>query len=419
MSRRTPFGVVAAAVHADAPLALLLLAMVVLGVVLRGYHLADPPSLKWDEHHYVESARSQLRHQYGFTGHPPLGTLIIAASMGALGDRPLAWRLPAFLFGLLNIALGAALAARIFGSLRAAAIAAAFVAVDGFFIAYSRAALLDGMIVAFSLAALLCVLNGRTVWHVIAAGLCAGCAVSVKLNGLVFVALGGAACLASPRLRRSTPLFLLSAGLVFYAQYALEQVMVGRSGSLMAIIRENRAMIGLHLSVMPRNPAASYWYTWFVPLRPIFLRRDALPDGSLRVLLTLGNPLLWWGSTVAVVVAAVMIVRAGPRRLWEQVTAARLEGTGFLCWIVAAWAGPVVFWIPSLRDAYLYHYLPSYTFALLLLAGLLERLYQRWPLWVLLAIVAVAEVSVIYVPLWAELPISEAALQGRLLPTWR
>ena len=178
-------------------------------------------------------------------------------------------------------------------------------------------------------------------------------------------------------------------------------------------------MMGHHLSNMPRNPWASYWYSWFVPLRPIFLRRDVLSDGSLRALLTLGNPLLWWGSTVAVVIAALMIVRAGPRRLWDQATAARAAGAGLLLWIVAAWAGPIAFWIPSLRDAYVYHYFPSYAFALPLLAGLLERFYQRRPLWGLLAILAVGEASVIYAPLWAELPISEAALRARLLPIWR
>ena len=91
---------------------------------------------------------------------------------------------------------------------------------------------------------------------------------------------------------------------------------------------------------------------------------------------TLGNPLLWWASTIAAIAACVIIVRVGPRQLWREVSGEGVHGetpasgeTGALFWLSAAWAAPWVFWIPSLRDAYVYHYLPSYAFALALLAG--------------------------------------------------
>ena len=94
---------------------------------------------------------------------------------------------------------------------RAAWIAAAFVAADGFFIAYSRSALLDGMIVGFGVAAVTIILRSRTFWHVLAAGVPAGCAVSCKLNGLAFVGTATAVCL--PRHESSNAPFPFFSGL--------------------------------------------------------------------------------------------------------------------------------------------------------------------------------------------------------------
>jgi dolichyl-phosphate-mannose--protein O-mannosyl transferase len=183
---------------------------------------------------------------------------------------------------------------------------------------------------------------------------------------------------------------------------------------------------------------SSKWYTWFLPTRPIFLRRDVDIDGSIRALVTLGNPLLWWGSSVAVLVAAAVVVRTGPRRLWQQI-ADRLStpkpppadasagvpspldqrAGAFFC-VLVAWAGPIVFWIPSLRDSYIYHFMPSYAFGLVLLAGMADRLYQRFRVQTLAAVLMVAVVTFFYAPIWSELPLTESALHARVIfPGWR
>ena len=55
-----------------------------------------------------------------------------------------------------------------------------------------------------------------------------------------------------------------------------------------------------------------------------------------------------------------------------------------LCWILLTWGASLAFWVPSLREAYIYHFLPMYTFALVLLAGLLDHWYGKRPLGVLI-----------------------------------
>jgi dolichyl-phosphate-mannose-protein mannosyltransferase len=219
-------------------------------------------------------------------------------------------------------------------------------------------------------------------------------------------------------------------------------------------------MLKSHLGYTVVHPMSSHWYTWFLPKRPIFLRRDVDADGTIYALITLGNPLLWWSSTAAVVAAAHAVTAAGPRIVWQQIQdglrpytfgipwfgsagdrpnatagsedaaqseAQRPQGApiplperaGLLFWVLAAWAAPVLFWIPSLRDSYIYHYMPSYAFALVLLAGFLERFYRRNRLLALAALLVVFEVTIFYAPLWGELPISQGALNARLFRFWR
>jgi dolichyl-phosphate-mannose-protein mannosyltransferase len=427
----------------DAPLALVLAVMLLLGIYLRVRHFEGPQSLRWDEHHYVDTARGYLSFQYSDNDHPPLGKLIIAAVMHLVGDTPVGWRLASLVCGLCNVGLVGWITWTAFKSRRAAWLAAAFVAVDGFFIVYSRAGLLDGMIVAFGAAGVGTILVARRWWHVALAGFFVGCAASFKLNGVPFVAAAAFLCVVSRRLRGYTPLLLLLAAAVFYAQSALPLAFSGRPWGVLAVIAENRKLVHQHLAYTVVHPFSSHWFTWFLPLRPFFLRRDVDPvTGDIEALITLGNPLLWWASTLAVVAAAVALARAGWPRVWAQLrgdapspaslsSAARSpsgvadplavqDRAGVLFAVLLAWAGPLAFWVPSLRDAYLYHYLPSYTFALVFLAGFLDRIYAHRPRATFVAIVVIAEVSIFYAPVWAEMPLSLSALHARLFfPFWR
>lgn len=417
------------ALQKDGPLIALAACMLLFGVALRLYDFDQPSTLKWDEHHYVETARSYLHHKYAYNDHPPLSKLIIAGFMRVLGDGPVAWRLPSLLFGLLNIGLSAALAHYVFRTKRAALLAAAFVAIDGFFIAYSRTALLDGMIVAFSMASMLCVLRGKHTLHAILAGAFAGCALSFKLNGAVFVLASALACALSPRLRRDTPLLLVTAALVFYAQFAFALYNVGREWDLESVIKENRAMVENHLGYTVVHPYSSKWYTWFLPSKPIYLRRETDINGAITALLTLGNPLLWWAGILAVVSAVsrlsdVPALQKAPLGAWVKnafrwLTNPSQSESARLFWLLVCYVGPILFWVPALRDAYIYHYLPAYAFALPILAGFFARYYHGHRMLALLGLVAVLEVSVLYAPLWAELPLSQAAFEARLPQIWR
>ena len=302
----------------NAPLYLMLVVLLLLGLYLRLHDMPGGTSLRWDEHHYVRVAAATSARRYDTTLHPPLGPLFIAAAIELCGDRPLGWRLASMLFGFLNVVLIAWVTRIVFKSWRAAPIAAAFVAADGFFVAYSRVALIDGMVVAFGMAGIATMLTARNGWRVLLAGLLRRLGVDQAERDPL--PRGRAGDLSDP-----APAALVCAALgdrrgagVLRADGVPpdpdRRLRHPRGGDRRAPEAAARPPLA-----HGRQSVSSRWYTWFLPWRPIFLRRDLdAISGSLNTLITLGNPLLWWGSTVAVLIVALFLVRVGRRRLWRQ-----------------------------------------------------------------------------------------------------
>ncbi len=114
------------------------------------------------------------------TEHPPLGKVLIAASMRIFGDNPYGWRIPSLLAGLAAILL-------IYGIVRAAGgdpwfgvLAAGLFTFDNLAMTHSRVGALDMPLVAFMLLGAWCALRG---WPVLAASGFALASV-VKIDGI-------------------------------------------------------------------------------------------------------------------------------------------------------------------------------------------------------------------------------------------
>jgi dolichyl-phosphate-mannose--protein O-mannosyl transferase len=171
------------------------------------------------------------------------------------------------------------------------------------------------------------------------------------------------------------------------------------------------------------NPWASHWTTWFVPLRPMPLVFMKVEKHVVRVMTSLPNLAILWTSSVLGVVSFCRIATLGPRRFL-----ARLDGSGFFAgedlkavgWLTLLWILPLVPWMVTYRDSYFNHYLPSYVFAVILLAGGASRLVRARPVlgWVFIAIVLA--VFVAYAPVWGELPIRRRTWRALMfLGSWR
>ena len=130
---------------------IILLVILLISMGLRVYGLSFPPKVYFDETHYVPAARDYLtpgRIDRNYI-HPPLAKVIMAVFIKFFGDKPVVWRVPSVILGLVMIIFMYLLGLRMFKNRFGAAMAASLLAVEFLHITQSRIATLDIYIACF------------------------------------------------------------------------------------------------------------------------------------------------------------------------------------------------------------------------------------------------------------------------------
>lgn len=389
----------------------LLLALIAGGAAARLFDFGYPNELTWDEPHFVENARNILEGRSDWNDHPPLGKLLIAAGILALGDQGAGWRLAPLVLGLALIVVAYALGTAAFRSKTAGLYAGAFIAASGFVLAFSKTALLDGMLATTMGAAALALWRARS-WRGITLGaVLIGLATSIKFTGIVLVVPLALMTLARSE-SRSKALGVLALGVtalaaVYAAQFSLGLALAGDEYGPVDVAKKTVELFRHHIGLDDwEHSATSRWYTWFIPLKVV--RLHYAQDGNIvRALTTKGNPLLWWGVNLAVLWSMVDLVR----RKWRE----RLEGTAPSArpasgrnYLLLMWFLPLCPWIFTNRDSYIYHYLPSYVFGLVLFGGLTSTLSN--PKARLGIVASITLVFAYCVRVWSKIPLDADSL---------
>jgi dolichyl-phosphate-mannose--protein O-mannosyl transferase len=163
------------------------------------------------------------------------------------------------------------------------------------------------------------------------------------------------------------------------------------------------------------NEQASPWWSWPLMTRPILLFHQAYPAGKVSTVLAVGNPLVWWAGTCAVI--------AGICELWWR---RAVRGTPIadhpLMPILLGYVCLFLPWLPGTRIPYIYNYLPIYPFAILALVYWLDRLwrYRTWGPWVVVGFAACVVAAALYfLPIVTAQPISHESLRQHIwLESW-
>jgi dolichyl-phosphate-mannose-protein mannosyltransferase len=400
-------------------IAALCVGLLCLGVIWRFVDLDYPPTFSFDEHHFVSNARNYIAHRADWNDHPPLGKLVLVPAMLWLGDRGLGWRLSSAMFGLAIIALAGLCAARIFDDRRVGLMAAAFIAIDGFFLSYARTALIDNPLTAFIYAALALMLWARSLRWFAAGAVCVGLAVASKWTGVCVL------LLAPILLRRRGKSFWHTtwmfgvAALVYLAIGAAALHLTRQPISMAAMLRSNWALLQHHAGfTVWDNGASSKWYTWPFLTHPIVMHREQVRPGVVRATSTIGNILLWFGTTGAILLALAGLTRSLVRRLRARLAIPAVHRRDALA--LAGMAALMLPFILTHRQSYIFHYLGAYGLGLGLLASRLVRVEKRASFAVLGFLVCAAGVSMLYLPLWTGAAQSTHAFLLRLpFPSWR
>ena len=302
-----------------------MLAVLVVGLILRVFALTHNPTYVYDENYYAPAGCTLVGvcphpGMGPFAGeamlakspdpnvsHPVLGKLLIGTGIVVLGDRALGWRVMPVFAGLLSLWAFHRLARRMLDSEEDALIATALLAVDGMHVSVSRMAILDMFLFLFTTAAMLATSHvlatgGRDRKWIVAVGACLGLAMLVKtiacLTALAFVAI----VFLLPGVERKARL-----GTVSVAAGVASLVFLSWAGFFLAKGCPLDQWLyvlgkGIRTGALPRNPSvlrshrySSQPYAWLFDARGMWFRPPA-PDGtssSLSSLLGLGNPVTW------------------------------------------------------------------------------------------------------------------------------
>lgn len=389
------------------------LAVTLLAAITRLWNLGRPGRLMFDETYYVKDsyalwhngyesrwldgadeaiAQGSFEHLTGegsYIVHPPLGKWLIATGMELAGPANSAsWRLATAIAGILTVALLARLTFRLTRSAMLTFLAGFLLALDGVGITESRIALLDVFLGLFSLLAVYCLIRDRTDFRdrlatilagtapgtlaprilvrpwLLAAGLAAGAACSVKWSGAYMLAVMGLTVVvwdltalrrvqarrwALDGLLRRGSLDFLHLVPVAFAVYvtswwswfthvggykhgwAADQRIAGTPqrawlpDSLNDLLEYHLSMYRFHVGLDSEHPYMSHPAGWLVQWRPTSFYWRGTDDmagqcsGSsdcVQAITSIGNLGLWWPAVVALVVAIILAIRTRDWRWW-------------------------------------------------------------------------------------------------------
>jgi dolichyl-phosphate-mannose--protein O-mannosyl transferase len=386
----------------------LLLALV--AAVFRLPRLGFPHEEVFDEVYHAKTALQYLeRAEPTEWVHPPLAKLLIAVGVWLFGYDAWAWRLMPALFGVALAPVFFLLARQVLVRERAALLASVLLLADGVYLVQSRIAMTNIFAVFFQvLSALLIVRAGRAerlpIGGILGAGLALGLAISTRWTSLWAAAFLGVVLLAMrgrrlfrPRELGATVLAFLVLPLAIYAAsyLPLEYLRPGLPPwetwkDLWALQVE---VWNYHAHLTADHPYFSAWYTWPWLYRPTWYYFQQA-EGTVRGIVAMGNPALWWVSLPVSLWALATGVRdRDPRRLFS--------GAGFFAMYVP--------WGLSPRTLNYNHYLfEAIPYACLILGLLLDRHWDGRGKWLARGYVALTvALFLFFYPFLAALPVPQ------------
>jgi dolichyl-phosphate-mannose-protein mannosyltransferase len=431
-------------------------------------------TLVFDEVYFAKFGYNYATHTPFFDAHPPLGKYLIGLGIWLKGYHPWGYRWMNALFGaaipLAVTGLGYQLTHR-YGF---ALIAGFLMSFDGLLLVESRYGLINVYLLLFGLLGhwfLMRAAQQKGTQHWLwlsSASLAFGAAAAVKWNSLGFLLslylLWGGLRIADwivPQLKTtqsSTVLPLLQLKtlsplklfgylpLVGGLLYCLLWIPHFQQNSDFSFLELHQQMYSYHKRIgsgSTVHPYCSVWYQWPLLLRPVsyFYQRASSLDEPMPVngpqlpmdqtnvvysVYAIGNPPLWWFTTVAIAVVLSLTVWQVIEMLGKRSDSIStgLGGELPLClYLTAGYVANLLPWLSISRCAFLYHYMPAYLFASFALAWLISTwLSSPWFSLKVMggSIVAFSVLGFLFwLPIFLGLPLTPEQWQLRIwLPSW-
>lgn len=415
----------------------LLLTLLVISLVTHFAFFGHPNQTVFDEVHFGKFISGYYTHEYYFDIHPPLGKLMIAGFAKIFNFKPefsfanigekfpdnkyLALRFLPSLAGALLPIMIFLLALQLKLTPRGAFVAGLLVAIENSLIVQTHYILMDGFLLLFGFSALLFYFRRNFLWMAIFGGL----TISIKWTGLTFLALPFLIEMFKIwrqkdfKLALKAPIYFLIIPLIIYfSVFIIHFSLLTKPGPGDAFMNSNfqnenifNKFRELNIQMYESNqrltathPYGSVWYSWPFMSRPIFYWTN---ENSKIYLL--GNPVIWWASTVAIMILLLQSLKF-------KILNLKLNTAGIL---LAGYFLNLLPFIGIKRVMFLYHYLTALVFAILILVYLIDKNKNSGKIFAGLMIVAFVA-FIYFTPLTYGLPLSPKAYEARVwLPSWR
>jgi dolichyl-phosphate-mannose--protein O-mannosyl transferase len=177
------------------------------------------------------------------------------------------------------------------------------------------------------------------------------------------------------------------------------------------------AFTSLHATGQYDNPLASPWYSWPALYHPIVVKLSSYGTTS-RYASSAGNPVFWFPASLLVLglplTRGLALWLPRLRRAWASLFDS--EFTKAVLVLATGWAALMMLFVVSMgKHSFFYHYMPSYGFAIVLLAGVVAKLERRWPRAVLGFVALAVLMAIYFTPVWGEFPLTLAEANRRLI----
>jgi dolichyl-phosphate-mannose-protein mannosyltransferase len=303
----------------------------------------------FDETWYVPAARTLLKSgEMTRQEHPPLGKLLLAASMALFGDNPIGWRALSAVFGAATLTAMFAWSLALTRDARQALWATAATLCDGVLYVQSRAAMLDVFLMAFGVMALAFVTFSlkerqsprRAIVLAISGGVCLGLASACKLSG-VFLWAGIVAIYALIGLMRlwrvrfdqpgehdfyasaewpamtfgwAVVAFAVAPLVAYFLAYLPQMI---RAGTVVEFFAGQRRMIDIMTGSSATHPYSSLWYLWPAMTRPVWCLFQVVGGSAAtwsaqhpaQTIVGLANPFVFYPGEAALLYCAWLWIR--------------------------------------------------------------------------------------------------------------
>ena len=451
-----------------------------IALTLRFWGLERFNTLVFDEVYIAKLAHNYVTQSPFSHNHPPLGKYMVALGIWLKGFNTWGYRWMNALIGSTVPLILTGIAYQLTQRRSYALLAGGLATIDGLLLVESRYALLNIYLVFFGLLGHWLFLiafaqhQHRRLGWLTGAAICFGAAVAVKWSGLGFLLGAYVFCCGTWFVRQlcgempsSTDLAKQSPSPTFtpfprwqlwgylpaiaFLAYVIAWLPHLQLDPTYNFWQAQLHILGYHGGIgsgPDEHPYCSSWYTWPLMLRSISYLYDRAVDlaeplpifgpmvplrssNFLYSVYALGNPMLWWFSTMAIAWMGWQWVRNGWRsvvgRLQSPTLGTACQAHPELIWIPlylgTNYAANLLPWSLVSRCTFLYHYLPASMFSGLALAWLIDlwihsshRIFRV----ISLTVILLCLMSFIYwSPFFLGLPISPEEWKARIwLSSW-